>query len=366
MTYRYSRSGELVSLDRGRLSWKIFALTLSSVAALGLSGLIGFIAVYGRPTPVATADVIHAEAAKVVGLRGDEEPGVLPPIRSEVRHAEVFQHYPHLLDLTFALGSKPATLAESHPLGAQFALAAAPDTTQIAEAEQLVRTPAPQDDDLVANVPLPAPRPADLTFSPSHGQLRAHHRLAEEQQTTVAAAPQTDNGSIFDKLFGGQQQQQSSGNTALAYASPDDGGLGGLLGGKPATNVAANFGQATAVYDIAAHTVYMPDGTRLEAHSGLGDSMDDPRSVSERMRGATPPNVYDLQPREQLFHGVQALRLIPVGNGELYGRTGLLAHSYMLGPYGASNGCVSFKDYTAFLDAYLHGEVKRLVVVAGI
>jgi hypothetical protein len=38
----------------------------------------------------------------------------------------------------------------------------------------------------------------------------------------------------------------------------------------------------------------------------------------------------------------------------------------MLGPYGASNGCVSFKDYNAFLDAYLHGEVKRLVVVAGI
>src|SRR5260221_9322561 len=30
---------------------------------------------------------------------------------------------------------------------------------------------------------------------------------------------------------------------------------------------------------------------------------------------------------------------------------------------GESNGCVSFSDYPAFLDAYLKGEVDRLVVV---
>jgi len=35
----------------------------------------------------------------------------------------------------------------------------------------------------------------------------------------------------------------------------------------------------TAVYDIAAHTVYMPNGRRLEAHSGLGNLMDDPSLV---------------------------------------------------------------------------------------
>jgi hypothetical protein len=42
----------------------------------------------------------------------------------------------------------------------------------------------------------------------------------------------------------------------------------------------------------------------------------------------------------------------------------LLAHTYMLGPNGQSNGCVSFKDYYAFLRAYRNGEVKRLIVVA--
>jgi len=45
------------------------------------------------------------------------------------------------------------------------------------------------------------------------------------------------------------------------------------------------------------------------------------------------------------------------------GRTGLLAHTYMLGPKGDSNGCVSFRDYSAFLHAYLGQKIKRLAVV---
>jgi Tlde1 domain len=148
----------------------------------------------------------------------------------------------------------------------------------------------------------------------------------------------------------------------LAYAAPD----GGVLGNARSLTSSASprYDRWAAVYDVAAHTVYLPNGTRLEAHSGLGDRLDDPRHVNERMRGATPPNVYELEPRQQLFHGVQALRLKPVGGGDIYGRTGLLAHRYMLGPNGDSNGCVSFKNYNAFLQAFQNGEVKRLVVVA--
>jgi len=108
----------------------------------------------------------------------------------------------------------------------------------------------------------------------------------------------------------------------------------------------------------------MPDGTKLEAHSGLGDRLDDPDHVDERDRGATPPHLYELIAREELFHGVQALRLNPVGGGGIFGRDGLLAHPYMLGPNGDSNGCVSFKNYDAFLQAFQNGAVKRLVVVA--
>jgi hypothetical protein len=119
----------------------------------------------------------------------------------------------------------------------------------------------------------------------------------------------------------------------------------------------------TAVYDIAAGTVFMPDGTRLEAHSGLGDKFDDPRYIKVRMRGPTPPNIYNLSMREALFHGVRAIRLNPVDEDRMFGRAGMLAHTYMLGPKGESNGCVSFKDYGKFLQAFLDGKVDRMVVV---
>ncbi len=63
---------------------------------------------------------------------------------------------------------------------------------------------------------------------------------------------------------------------------------------------------------------------------------------------------------------MRAIRLTPVGGPEaVYGRVGLLAHTFMLGPTGASNGCVSFRDYSRFLDSYLRGEIRQLVVVAG-
>jgi Tlde1 domain len=119
----------------------------------------------------------------------------------------------------------------------------------------------------------------------------------------------------------------------------------------------------TAIYDISAHTVFLPGGERLEAHSGLGDKMDDPRFTKVRMRGPTPPNVYDLTLREELFHGVRAIRLNPVDEDKMFGRAGMLAHTYMLGPNGQSNGCVSFKDYDKFLRAFLRGKVDRMVVV---
>ena len=47
----------------------------------------------------------------------------------------------------------------------------------------------------------------------------------------------------------------------------------------------------------------------------------------------------------------------------MFGRDGMLAHTYMLGPNGQSNGCVSFRNYDKFLQAFLKGEVDRMVVV---
>lgn len=158
---------------------------------------------------------------------------------------------------------------------------------------------------------------------------------------------------IFEKLFG------KPAPTTLAYAATDDADLAAAR-----STIGGRYDRFTAVYDISAHTVYMPDGRRLEAHSGLGNRLDDPRYADERMHGVTPPNVYNLELRESLFHGVRALRMIPEDETKTFGRSGILAHTYMLGPNGDSNGCVSFKNYDAFLQAYLNHEIKRLAVVA--
>ena len=163
----------------------------------------------------------------------------------------------------------------------------------------------------------------------------------------------------------------------LAYASPDQDVEEGQSADTPPIATASNPDAPpeepskasaddetrTATYDITARVVYMPDGSKLEAHSGIGDLMDNPRHVRVRMRGATPPNVYKLSLRGALFHGVRALRLTPLDEHRMFGRDGMLAHSYLLAKRGQSHGCVVFSNYPAFLNAFLKGEVTRLVVV---
>jgi hypothetical protein len=169
--------------------------------------------------------------------------------------------------------------------------------------------------------------------------------------------------SMVEKLWG---KREPSGGL-LAYASADASVTSAIAPREqnPMFGGSAPYERDTAVYDITAKTVYLPDGTKLEAHSGLGSNLDDPHSSRVRMRGVTPPHIYNLKPREALFHGVPALRLTPIGGeNAIYGRDGLLAHTFMLGPNGDSNGCVSFKDYYAFLDAYRNKGIRKLAVLA--
>lgn len=214
-------------------------------------------------------------------------------------------------------------------------------------------------------VPLPMPRPAELKALADSKDAKgpSPREIAQAKQATKNASLTASAKAIFEKLFG----KHEPAGAVLAYAG-SDGGIptGGVMSdGK--VSLKPPFDRETAVYDITAKTVYLPDGTKLEAHSGLGDKMDDPNYVHVRMRGATPPHVYDLAMRESLFHGVEAIRLKPVGGEEaIHGRTGLLAHTYMLGPNGDSNGCVSFKDYEKFLAAYKNNQIKRLAVISSL
>jgi hypothetical protein len=193
---------------------------------------------------------------------------------------------------------------------------------------------------------LPAPRMLSAGVPASDGAKRdAARAVAVAQPVSMPATVAAPQLAAAPKS--GQRVADLSGdvNAPSDAAAPD------------------NADSRTAIYDITARAVYLPDGTKLEAHSGLGMHLDDPRAVHVKNLGPTPPNVYDLAWREASFHGVRAIRLIPAGEGKMYGRDGILAHPYMLGPNGQSNGCVSFRDYPAFVSAFSRGEVDRLVVV---
>jgi hypothetical protein len=236
--------------------------------------------------------------------------------------------------------------------------AAQPETPKLAEATQPKGTSsAPVRAAAIAPAP---PRAAEAR--PAKNPGATVHDMAQRAKAAVMSVAAANKPSIFEKLWGKPQPQSS----LLAYASADasvTGSIGQIQ--NPALGGSAPYDRSTAVYDISGHTVYLPDGTKLEAHSGLGSRLDDPRYVSVRMQGPTPPHIYELTPREALFHGVPALRLTPIGGDDaIFGRSGLLAHTYMLGPNGDSNGCVSFKNYNAFLNAYRNQGIKRLAVVA--
>ena len=260
--------------------------------------------------------------------------------------------YAALFDPRFSMGS-PGSFTTIAPPRHDGNLPAASPLFSLATAQDTrdsLLTPS-RSERVARNVVLPAPRPA-----PASSRIASLADSTPGNQATSDAPPARPSifATVFQKLFG------KPAPVTLAYATADDGGVGvgQIAGGR--------YDQWTAVYDISAHTVYMPDGTQLEAHSGLGGWLDDPSHASERMRGATPPNVYNLELREELFHGVRALRLIPEDSQKVFGRAGLLAHTFLLGPNGDSNGCVSFKNYDAFLQAYLDRKVKRLAVVAGL
>jgi hypothetical protein len=84
------------------------------------------------------------------------------------------------------------------------------------------------------------------------------------------------------------------GRVTLASLVPD----GGLFHRRGPDLASLGNDGLTAVYDISAHAVYLPNGSNLEGHSGMGSLRDDPGHVSVPNAGATPPAVYELKPRE--------------------------------------------------------------------
>jgi hypothetical protein len=193
-----------------------------------------------------------------------------------------------------------------------------------------VRLPATE---VAASLPLPMPRPDGIA---RQGVVRTTPVVIEPQLASLPPQPKSEDLGILDRLFPDQDRAAK----AVIAANPK-----------------------TVLYDITKRAVYMPDGERLEAHSGFGKFMDDPDSMHRKDVGVTPPNIYTVSFREKPFHGVRALRMKPVGGGDMYGRDGFLTHSFLLGTNGESNGCISLRDYDKFLQAYEDGKFDKIIVL---
>jgi hypothetical protein len=326
------------------------------------------------------SNIFAASVYPTLGAAGFDAPVVRLPHKVATRSAA------EAVSDAFALIGKPETVAALSPdmFNERFAAAepqgvasnAASAAPAPAAAPKLAEAPKPAAPVQIASAqpaPAKAASPQSAQTQPAQNQVALNapppqrpkgvgasiRDMTQRAKAAVMSIASNEKHSIYEKLWGKPASSQTS---LLSFASAD----ASVTGSIPQTP-APRYERDTAVYDISAHMVYLPDGSSLEAHSGLGSKLDDPSSAAIKMHGVTPPHMYELTPREALFHGVPALRLNPVGGEDtIFGRAGLLAHTYMLGPNGDSNGCVSFKDYNAFLNAYRNQGIKRLAVVARI
>lgn len=236
-----------------------------------------------------------------------------------------------------ALVSGPAALAYAAPLPAKDAVALASDPREEPFVELLSEAPADDHSALPDDVPLPSARP------------KAPASLTQKPDATLEKKPKAN----------------ALPSTMLAYAKPDNPLMSDSDEERPSlfSRRPKLPGRGVAVYDISAGVVHMPNGETLKASSGRGKYRDNPSYVHIKNRGSTPPNVYSLRMRETRFHGVEAIRMTPVGDAKMYGRDGFLTHTYLLRVPGDSSGCVVFADYKRFLNAFKRGQVKTLIVV---
>ena len=206
----------------------------------------------------------------------------------------------------------------------------------------------PEDEDnlaLPSQIPLPETRPADepvLSNRKPTDDKPALEKPADDRPVARTAPQNRDNGETAKpqrSLFGDLFRRSTSG------------------GAWPGNST------RVAIYDVSNATVYLPDGSKLRAHSGIGNMRDNPRYEHVTMRGPTPAGIYRLSMREKRFYGVEAIRMTSIDGRDPKNRTGLLTHTNLLRGQIGSHGCVAFQNYQPFLNAFKRGQVNTLVVV---
>jgi hypothetical protein len=296
-----------------------------------------------RPEAAAIKAVLGSAMAGlvVVAPRGES---VMPDM---IQDAQSTTHVAELKDM------KPVEMASIEQTALEDTDEEAEDGLSIAEENIPVPAPAPQQQLQAALSGSALPKDGPLpVIRPSFG-TDAKPAKPNALAAIAAVAPQKQDKPADEKP------------TVLAFARPDNPMRDDSS--RPSPSVPApnwpGIGTKVAVYDISGGVVYMPNGTKLEAHSGIGKMRDNPDFTHVSMRGPTPPGTYKLSMRESLFHGVAAIRLTPVDGKAPQGRNGLLAHSFLLRVRGDSHGCVAFAEYDRFLKAFQRGEVTHMVIV---
>ena len=204
----------------------------------------------------------------------------------------------------------------------------------------VMQKPETEEENLLSEIPLPEAKPALETVT--------IEKKPEEEKPV--ARTKRDEAKDKDK-------------EDVAFAKPERSLFGDLFKSKGNGTGWPGKGTKVAIYDVSAATVYMPDGTKLRAHSGIGKMRDNPNYEHVKMNGPTPGGIYRLKMRERRFHGVEAIRMLSVDGRDPKNRTGLLTHTNLLRNQKGSHGCVAFQNYEPFLNAFKRGHVTMLVVV---
>ena len=195
---------------------------------------------------------------------------------------------------------------------------------------------------LLGQVPLPEARPALETVT-------IERKPAEEKPVARVRRDEKRKGKADEE--------------EVAFAKPERSLFGDLFKSKGGSTGWPGKGTRVAIYDVSNATVYMPDGTKLRAHSGIGKMRDNPDYEHIKMNGPTPAGIYRLKMRQRRQLGVEAIRMLSIDGRDPKNRTGLLTHTNLLRGQKGSHGCVAFQNYEPFLNAFKRGHVTMLVVV---
>lgn len=204
----------------------------------------------------------------------------------------------------------------------------------------VMQKPEIEEENLLSEIPLPEAKPA--------------------LETVVIEKPVVEEKPVARTR---REEAKDKDKEDVALVKPERSLFGDLFKNKGSSTGWPGRGTRVAIYDVSNATVYMPDGTKLRAHSGIGKMRDNPRYEHVKMTGPTPAGIYRLKMRERRFHGVEAIRMTSIDGRDPKNRTGLLTHTNLLRGQKGSHGCVAFQNYEPFLNAFKRGHITMMVVV---